>query len=190
MSDKAMIHPEATVTSDNIGSGTRIWQFANVMKGSIIGKNCNICGCTFIEEGAVIGDDVVIKNGVSVWDGVTIEDGAFVGPSVVFTNDTEPRSTFPKDLAKTKICRGASLGGGCVIVAPVTIGEYATVGAGSVVTRDVKSHQLVCGNPAKPSGFMCVCGRKIADESRNPEAGECECGRKFKFTEEDAPTFS
>lgn len=178
-----MIHPNAIVETDKIGTGTRVWEFTKIMKGVVIGKNCNVGGGCFIEEGVVIGNNVVIKNGVSIWKGVSIEDDAFIGPGVVFTNETEPRSLCPKDLAQTVICKGASLGAGSILIAPVKVASYATIGAGSVVTKNVGPHQLVIGNPAKLKGIMCICGRKVSDNPDESKEGQCICGQMFRITD-------
>jgi UDP-2-acetamido-3-amino-2,3-dideoxy-glucuronate N-acetyltransferase len=120
---------------------------------------------------------VVVKNNVAVWDGVVIEDGAFLGPSVVLTNDRAPRSGFPKPLERTHIGRGATIGANSTVVADRTIGAYAMVGAGSVVTHDVPPHRLVYGNPARERGWVCTCGMKL--EFKKTFAA-CACGRRFK----------
>lgn len=177
------VHPSAIVNSEDIGEGTRIWEFASIMKGSKVGSNCNICGGCFIEEGAVIGSNVVIKNNVSIWKGVTIEDNAFVGPGVVFTNEKEPRSLHPKELARTIICEGASLGAGSIIIAPVSVGSYASIGAGAIVTRNIDPHKLALGNPARPTGVVCQCGRKISDSPDESAEGTCTCGIAFVITD-------
>lgn len=137
-----------------IGSGTRIWSWAHVLGGAVIGEDCNICDHTFIENGVTIGDRVTVKCGVSIWDGVTIEDDVFVGPSVAFTNDKYPRSKQrPEAYEKTIIKRGASLGANSTIL-PVIVGEYAFVGAGAVVTRNVPPYAMVVGNPARIVGYV------------------------------------
>ncbi|MBI3986182.1 MAG: N-acetyltransferase [Lentisphaerae bacterium] len=174
------VHPAAMLDTTRIGSGTRIWEQSHVMKGARVGRRCNICAGSFIENGAVVGDNVVIKNGVCVWKGVTIEDGAFIGSGAVLTNEREPRSGFPKALARTRICQGATIGAGAVLVAPVKVGRYATVGAGAVVTRDVPDFTLVFGNPAKPRGFMCVCGRRLNELPKKTKT-RCVCGARVAF---------
>ncbi len=148
-----MVHSTADVQSDNIGEGTFIWQFAIVLPGAVIGKNCNINCHTFIENDVKIGDRVTIKSGVFIWDGIQIEDDVFVGPNATFVNDKYPRSKkYPESFQKIKIGKGASIGANATILGGITIGEHAMVGAGSVVTKDVPAYTLVYGNPAKVMG--------------------------------------
>ena len=123
--------------------------------------------------------NVVIKNGISIWNGVEIEDGAFLGPHMVFTNDLNPRSGYPKPLSKTKIRIGAAIGAGAVILSDIEIGEFSMVGAGAVVTKSVKPQALVYGNPAKVQGWVCKCGLKLKDGSSKL----CSCGRKYNISE-------
>jgi UDP-2-acetamido-3-amino-2,3-dideoxy-glucuronate N-acetyltransferase len=144
------IHPLADVQTQNIGVGTRIWQFCVVFAGARIGANCNICAQVLIENDVVIGDNVTVKSGVQLWDGVRIEDNVFIGPNATFTNDLHPRSkVYPEKLLQTTIKAGASIGGNATILPGVTIGEKAMVGAGAVVTKDVPAGAVVIGNPAK-----------------------------------------
>ena len=144
------IHQLSDVQSKCIGPGTRIWQFSVVLAGAIIGENCNICAHTLIENDVTIGNDVTIKSGVFIWDGITLEDRVFVGPCVVFSNDKFPRSKVYSNLySKTLIKTGASLGANSTILPGITVGKYAMVGAGAVVTKDVPDHALVVGNPAR-----------------------------------------
>jgi UDP-2-acetamido-3-amino-2,3-dideoxy-glucuronate N-acetyltransferase len=131
------------------------------MSHVIIGERCNIGEGCFLESGVIIGNDVVIKNNIAVWNGVVVEDGAFLGPNMVFTNEMEPRALYPKELATTLIKKGASIGANSTIIANRVIGEYSMIGAGSVVSRDVPSHRLVYGNPARIQGWVCECGRKL-----------------------------
>lgn len=141
----AAVHPGAS-----IGAGTRVWQFCVVMDGAVIGADCNLNAHTLVEGGARIGDRVTLKCGVCVWDGVTLEDNVFVGPNAVFTNDMAPRSKQrPAAWAQTRIGKGASIGGGAVILPGLTIGEGAMIGAGAVVTRDVPAGETWVGNPAR-----------------------------------------
>jgi acetyltransferase-like isoleucine patch superfamily enzyme len=150
------------------------------MRGARIGANCNIGEHCFIEDGVEIGDEVVIKNGIAVYAGVRIEDGAFIGPNAVFTNEIAPRSGYPKPRAPTVVRRGASIGANATIVANTEIGAYASVGAGTVVTRDVPPHALVYGIPARQRGWVCVCGERL---HRHDGLWRCECGRAYDVTD-------
>lgn len=144
------IHPLSDVQSASIGEGTSIWQFVVVLRGARLGKNCNICAQVFIENDVVVGDNVTVKCGVQLWDGVTLEDNVFVGPNVTFTNDPFPRSkVYPKKFPRTLVKRGASIGANATLLPGITLGEGCLVGAGSVVTKDVPAHTLVVGNPAR-----------------------------------------
>jgi acetyltransferase-like isoleucine patch superfamily enzyme len=185
--DDVFVHPTAIVETQHIGQGTRIWAFAHVMKDVSIGANCNIGDHCFIESGVAVGNNVTIKNGNMIWEGLTLEDGAFVGPHVFFTNDRYPRSPrLPQAqkrygdrgwLLPTLVRRGASLGAGAVILAGVTIGEFAMIGAGAVVTRDVPPYALMVGNPAHIRGWACQCGQPL--QFRNETATCDDCGLTF-----------
>ena len=171
------VHERALCESDDVGPGTRVHAFAHVMRGAVIGRDCNICGHAFVESGARIGDRVTVKNNVMVWDKVEVEDEVFLGPNVVLTNDPNPRVAFkkpPEKFLPTRIERGATLGANATIVCGVTIGRSAFVGAGAVVTRDVPAHALVVGNPARQRGWMCACGEKL------PASLRCACGRRYR----------
>src|SRR6476469_5516605 len=145
------IHPTALVAATRIGEGTRIWAFGNILEGARIGRDCNFCDRCFIENDVVVGDRVTIKCGVSLWDGVRLEDDVFVGPDVSFSNDPRPRSGAHLATHPTTVVRqGASLGSGAVLLPGVTVGRWALVGAGAVVTGDVPDFALVYGNPARP----------------------------------------
>ena len=147
------IHPTALVASRSVGEGTRIWAFCNVLPGAVIGRDCNICDRCFIENDVVLGDRVTVKCGVSLYDGLRLEDDVFVGPDVTFTNDPRPRSGVQlPEYPRTLIRAGASLGAGSVILPGITVGRWALVGAGSVVTRDIPDFALVYGNPARRPG--------------------------------------
>ena len=160
------IHPKALVESEEIGKGTRIWAFVHVLKGAVIGKDCNIGDHCFVEGGVTIGDEVVIKNGVSIWEGVTIEDRVFVGPNVSFTNDRVPRAkVFRDEYDKLLVKEGTSIGANATIVGPRVIGRCAVVGAGAVVTKDVPDFGLVYGNPARLKGWVCECGERLVQRS-------------------------
>ena len=148
------VHPDATCESQKIGAGSRIWAFAYILEGAQIGRDANICSHCFIEGDVVVGDSVTIKSGVQLWDGVRLEDEVYVGPNVTFTNDLYPRSKqIPEEYAKTRVCRGASIGANATILAGITIGVRAMVGAGAVVTRSVPPNAVVVGNPARIRGY-------------------------------------
>jgi UDP-2-acetamido-3-amino-2,3-dideoxy-glucuronate N-acetyltransferase len=147
-------HPNALVETNRIGKGTRIWAFAHILPGAVIGKDCNICDQSFIENDVVIGDRVTIKCGVQLWDGLTLEDDVFVGPNATFTNDSFPRSKqYPQTFDRTLLCKGVSIGANATLLPGLTIGQYAMVGAGAVVTKDVPPFAIVVGNPAQISGY-------------------------------------
>lgn len=145
-----MIHHLSDVQSLNIGEGTSIWQFCVVLKKAKIGKNCNINCHVFIENDVSIGNNVTIKPGVQIWDGVTLEDYVFIGPNVTFTNDLYPKSKNTNfNLKKTLVKKGASIGANATLLAGITVGENALVGAGSVVTKNIPDNEIWIGNPAK-----------------------------------------
>jgi len=144
------IHPSADVQSAAIGDGTQIWQYTVVLPGARIGRDCNLNAHCLVENDVVVGDRVTLKCGVYLWDGMRVEDDVFIGPNATFVNDRFPRSRQkPAKFLNVVIRKGASIGAGATILGGVTIGEYAMVGAGSVVTRDVPAHALVYGNPAR-----------------------------------------
>ena len=149
------IHPSSEVLSQQIGNDTYIWQYCIILPGAEIGSNCNICANVLIENDVKLGNNVTVKSGVQLWDGVTLEDNVFIGPNVTFTNDKVPRSKMYTDLfLKTFIKKGASIGANSTIVAGHTIGEYAFVGAGSVVTKDIPANTVWYGNPAVHHGYI------------------------------------
>lgn len=175
-----LCHPQALVeTGATIGPGTRIWAFAHVVTGAIIGAECNICDHTFIEGGVLIGNRVTIKCGVYLWDGLTIADDVFIGPGAVFTNDYRPRSqrylTAP---LKTLLKEGCSIGANSTVLPNLTIGRWAMVGAGAVVTRSVPDFALVVGNPARWRAWICRCGEKFFAASGR--ILDCTCGRSYE----------
>ncbi|GAA4205057.1 hypothetical protein GCM10022289_23970 [Pedobacter jeongneungensis] len=163
------IHKLSDVQSTQIGLNTVVWQFTVILGGASIGANCNInCNC-FIENDVTIGDNVTIKSGVQVWDGVQIENNVFVGPNVTFTNDLIPRSKiYPKEFKKTILREGCSIGANSTIVAGITIGEMAFIGAGSVVTKSIPPFTVWYGNPAKQHGYItndaCLLGLDLIDK--------------------------
>jgi serine acetyltransferase len=172
------VHPKGIADSTEIGPGTRIWAFAHVMKDSQVGGSCNIGEHSFIESGAKLGNNVTVKNGVSVWRGVFVEDDAFLGPHCVFTNDMKPRSYIKKGfdaLLETHVHKGATIGAGAVIVCGHEIGRYAFVGAGSVVIRDVPDFAMVVGNPARQIGWMCLCAEKLSMLPLAARGERCTC---------------
>lgn len=149
------IHKLADVQTRDIGAGTRIWQFCVVLAGAKLGKNCNVCAHVFIENDVVVGDNVTIKCGVQLWDGLRVGNGVFIGPNATFTNDRLPRSgVYPEKFLQTRIMDGASIGANATILPGLTIGEGAMVAAGAVVTRDVPPHALVGGNPARVMRYL------------------------------------
>lgn len=151
-----MIHPLSDVFSTNIGENTKIWQFCIVLPDAEIGENCNICAHVLIENKVKIGNNVTIKSGVQLYDGVTLEDYVFIGPNVTFTNEKVPRSkTYDNSKIKnTLIKKGASIGGNATVIPGITIGEYALVGAGSVITKDIEKNTVWYGNPARKKGYI------------------------------------
>ena len=174
MSD-ALIHPTAEISQDaEIGSGTRIWQHCIVMAGTVIGAGCKLAHNVFVESGVRIGDGVTVKDNVTLYEGVTIGDRAFIGPNTVFTNVRNPRAFLSRkqDYQPTVIGEGASIGANAALVCGVTVGRYALVGAGSVVTRDVADHEMVAGNPARAIGWVGRAGERLGDDLVCPETGE------------------
>lgn len=147
-------HPLGVVETHHVGPRTRIWAFAHVLGGARIGADCNICDHTFIENDVVLGDRVTVKCGVQLWDGVTLEDDVFVGPNATFTNDKFPRSRHHKEVMRAVVRKGASIGANATILPGVTVGEWAVVGAGAIVTRSVPPFAIVAGNPARIMGYV------------------------------------
>lgn len=150
MSEEYFVHPLADVATKEIGPGTKIWQFSIVLRGAKIGKNCNVnCHC-FVENDVVLGDNVTVKSGVYLWDGLRIGNNVFIGPNVTFTNDKYPRSkNYPEKFLETFVEDGASIGAAATIFGGTRIGKGAMVGAGSLVTKDIPAHTLWYGSPAK-----------------------------------------
>jgi UDP-2-acetamido-3-amino-2,3-dideoxy-glucuronate N-acetyltransferase len=191
-----MIHPTADVSTDaRIGRDTRIWHQAQVREGASIGAQCTIGKGVYIDRDVVVGDRVKIQNRASLYRGVTIEDGVYIGPHVSFANDRYPRAVTPDgdpqtdsdwQLLPTLVREGASIGAGAVVLPGVTIGRWAMVGAGAVVTRDLPDHALAAGNPARAIGYACACGRRL---DREGERWRClACDRSYQFEPAGTPS--
>ncbi len=175
------VHEKGLCESEMVGAGTRVWGFAHVMAGAVVGRDCNICGHSFIESGARIGNRVVIKNGVQVWDRVQIGDDVFVGPNASFTNDLRPRVCTAKAdvvLRPTRLEQGVTIGANATLVCGIAVGREAFVAAGAVVIRDVPANALMAGNPARQIGWVCACGERL------PEPLACACGRGYRLIDE------
>lgn len=176
------VHPTADVSPRaTLGAGTKVWHQAQVREGAVLGRNCILGKGAYVDFDVQIGDNVKIQNRASVYHGVTLESGVFVGPHVVFTNDKLPRAVNPDgslksedewELGRILVKEGASIGAGAIVVTGITIGRFAMVGAGAVVTRDVPDYGLVYGNPARLVGYVCPCGHKL---SEGPGAGVWRC---------------
>jgi len=181
------IHPSADVSDQAVlGEGTIVWHQAQVREGAKIGRDCIIGKGVYVDAGVPIGDNVKIQNYVSVYHGVRLEDGVFVGPHVCFTNDLRPRAINPDDslkaaddwiLSETVVGHGAALGANSTIRCGITIGDWAMVGSGSVVTNHVPAHGLVYGNPAQLHGFVCFCGEMLHEEKRSVNKVTAKCGK-------------
>jgi acetyltransferase-like isoleucine patch superfamily enzyme len=178
----ARVHATADLEPDvSVGPGTSIWHRAQVRTGATLGGECVVGRDVFIDTGVVLGDRVKIQNAALLYHGVTVGDGVFIGPGAILTNDRYPRAiTSTGDLARDddwvvspiRLEDGCSIGAGAVVVAGVVVGEYATVGAGAVVTRDVPSHALVVGSPARRIGWVCACGARLVDSNGDPMPAE------------------
>jgi UDP-2-acetamido-3-amino-2,3-dideoxy-glucuronate N-acetyltransferase len=182
MEREYFVHSTAIVDEGaEIGEGTRIWHFSHVMPGARIGQNCIIGQNVFIGSGTFLGNKVKIQNNVSIYDGVILEDDVFCGPSMVFTNVFNPRSFISrkKEFRKTLVKRGATIGANVTIVCGNTVGQFAFIGAGSVVTKDVPDYALVYGNPGKVKGWVCQCAEEIS--FRSEKAICTACGKRYKM---------
>ncbi len=176
-----MIHPSAFVDEGaTLGPGTRVWHFCHVMPGAVIGARCSLGQNVVVMDGTRLGDNVKVQNNVSIYEGVELEDDVFCGPSMVFTNVVNPRSHVPRksEYRRTLVRRGASIGANATILCGTTLGEYAFVGAGAVVTRDVPAYALVTGVPARRTGWMCRCGVKLT--GRGPAYRCAACGSTYE----------
>jgi UDP-2-acetamido-3-amino-2,3-dideoxy-glucuronate N-acetyltransferase len=158
-----------------IGAGTKIWHFCHVMGGAVIGERCSLGQNVVVMPGTRLGNNVKVQNNVSIYEGVTLEDDVFCGPSCVFTNVTNPRSHLPRrhEFRPTLVRRGTSIGANATIVCGVTLGEYAFIGAGAVVTSDVPAYALMVGVPARRVGWICQCGERLQLRDRAAECGSC-----------------
>lgn len=177
---RPFVHESAFVDAGaTIGAGTKIWHFCHVMPGAVIGAGCSLGQNVVVMNGTKIGNNVKIQNNVSIYEGVELEDDVFCGPSMVFTNVVNPRSAVSRksEYQKTLVRRGATIGANATIVCGVTLGEYAFIGAGAVVTRDVPAHALMTGVPAKRTGWMCECGVKL--EENILEISCNACGKSY-----------
>jgi UDP-2-acetamido-3-amino-2,3-dideoxy-glucuronate N-acetyltransferase len=175
------VHPTSVVDEPTeIGEGTQIWHFSHIMSGAKIGKNCIIGQNAFIGSGAILGNNIKLQNNVSIYKAVILEDDVFCGPSMVFTNVFNPRSFISrkKEFRKTLVKKGATIGANATIVCGNTIGQYAFIGAGSVVTKDVPDYALVYGNPGRVRGWACQCGEEIVFRSKKTK---CQaCGKRYQ----------
>ncbi|MBN2378862.1 N-acetyltransferase [candidate division WOR-3 bacterium] len=174
-------HPTAIIDDPvEIGSGTKIWHFSHVMKGAKIGVNCSFGQNVFVASRVVIGNNCKIQNNVSIYDLVTLEDNVFCGPSMVFTNDMNPRAGFPKGgvWIPTLVRKGASIGANATIVCGVTLGRHCFIGAGALIHKDVKEFALMVGVPARQIGWMCECGERLEFN----ENGLAVCDKRCKGT--------
>lgn len=181
--DNKFVHKSSFVDDGvKIGDGSRIWHFSHILKGSRIGKNCIIGQNVMIGPQVVIGNNCKIQNNVSLYKGVTLEDGVFCAPSCVFTNVFNPRAFIERkdEFKKTLVKRGATIGANATVICGVTIGRFAFVGAGSVVTEDVRDYALVCGVPAKNMGWICECGVKLETKKRLVYCKACK--KEYAFS--------
>jgi len=178
------VHPSAIVDPGAaIGEGTRIWHWVHVCAGARIGRNCSLGQNVYVGNDVVIGDNVKIQNNVSVYDGVTLEDDVFCGPSMVFTNVYNPRSAIPRkdQLRRTRVRRGATLGANCTLVCGITVGQYAFVGAGAVINRDVPDFALMLGVPARQAGWMSRFGERLDLPLRGEGSATCpHTGERYR----------
>ena len=185
------IHPSSVVDEPcEIGAGTKIWHFCHIMKHARIGRNCILGQNVFVASDVRIGNHVKIQNNVSIYTGVELEDDVFCGPSCVFTNVINPRSRIERkdEFKKTLVKKGASLGANCTIVCGTTIGRYAFVGAGAVVTKDVLDYSLVVGVPARHIGWVCECGERL--HFVNSCASCSDCCRQYKLVDKRCVEFN
>ena len=181
MEKEYFVHESSYVDEGcQIGAGTKIWHFSHIQSGAVIGKNCSFGQNVNVSSGVKIGDGVKVQNNVSIYEGVELEDYVFCGPSMVFTNDLTPRAKYPKGSAaykKTLLKEGATVGANATVVCGHTIGEWAMIAAGAVVTKDVPDYALMDGIPARRIDWVCECGERLHGKNI------CEkCGRKYEIT--------
>jgi UDP-2-acetamido-3-amino-2,3-dideoxy-glucuronate N-acetyltransferase len=178
-----VVHPTATIDDGcTIGAGTRVWHYSHVMTGARIGERCSLGQNVFVARDVVIGNNTKIQNNVSLYQGVELEDDVFCGPSMVFTNVINPRSHVSRkhEYQRTLVRQGATIGANATVLCGHTIGRFAFVGAGAVVTRDVPDYALVVGNPGRVAGWMCDCGVKLIAGGQPPAAARCgACGARY-----------
>jgi len=182
------VHPSALLDEPaQVGEGTRIWHFSHIMAGAVLGRGCNLGQNVFVAGSVRLGNNVKVQNNVSIYDGVVCEDDVFLGPSCVFTNVRTPRSHVNRrgEYTTTLVKRGASVGANATIVCGVTVGEFALIGAGAVVTSDVAPHALMLGVPARRKGWACWCGAVLPDAEQGGTCGEC--GRSYHRPDAQRP---
>ncbi len=198
MDDSVFIHPTATNDAAAIGPRTRIWAYVHLQKNSRVGADCQLCDFCALGFDVVVGDGVTIKEWAGLGQGTVVEDGVFIGPHAVTPNDSTPRSPRLKGLeqiqaryahadnwlTRTRLCRGASVGTGAIIVPGITVGAFAMIGIGSIVTKDVSPHRFVTGHPARAIGWVCYCGFRLERASEQDPWGCATCGRRFVTNEE------
>jgi UDP-2-acetamido-3-amino-2,3-dideoxy-glucuronate N-acetyltransferase len=178
------VHPLAVCDSERVGAGTAIWPFSHVSGGAVVGERCKIGEHCYLEDGCTLGDRVTVKNGALIWRGVHIGDDVFVGPRATFTNDAQPRVEVPvpaDELLTTHVGNGVTLGASVTVLPGVAIGDYAFIGAASLVTRDVPSHALMFGVPARQRGWVCRCGERLVDGGGDLA---CSCGRRYRLSDD------
>lgn len=193
MDDSVFLHPTAINDSASIGPRTRVWAYVHLQKGSRLGADCQMCDYSAIGFDTVVGNGVTVKEYAGIGQGTIVEDGVFIGPGVYTPNDSAPRSPRIPGLEQvrqrytktenwmqaTRICRGASIGTGAIIAPGTTIGAFAMVGIGSIVTKDVAPHRFVTGHPARAIGWVCYCGFRLEQKSADAPWTCVECGRCF-----------
>jgi UDP-2-acetamido-3-amino-2,3-dideoxy-glucuronate N-acetyltransferase len=191
MSEQPFVHESAYVDAGaSVGAGTKIWHFCHVSPGARIGEKCSLGQNVFVANRVTIGKGVKIQNNVSVYEGVVLEDFVFCGPSMVFTNVKTPRSAFPRntsaDYQETRVRYGASIGANATVVCGVSIGEWAFVAAGAVVTKDVPAYALMAGVPARRIGWICECGMTLKPAMAEVQC--VDCGRRYRLSESERLT--